>query len=135
MQAGLDVFAMDSPEHKELKEVERDLNLMEQVKTRAGVHTAGGGPKCNYITNTKPTYKKPHHHLVVFPRDLKPSVFHARKINPVGTTRACASVHGYFVEGLGLDWRNDPPILPLGDLAPCQWHAESDCFRHILFVK
>lgn len=32
MQAGLDVFAMDSPEHKELKEVERDLNLMEQVK-------------------------------------------------------------------------------------------------------
>lgn len=32
MQAGLDVFAMDSPEHKELKEVERDLNLMEQVR-------------------------------------------------------------------------------------------------------
>ena len=35
MQAGLDVFAMDSPEHKELKEVERDLHLMEQVSTRA----------------------------------------------------------------------------------------------------
>lgn len=34
MQAGLDVFAMDSPEHKELKEVERDLNLMEQVKQK-----------------------------------------------------------------------------------------------------
>ncbi|CAN0120098.1 unnamed protein product [Ectocarpus sp. 6 AP-2014] len=33
MQAGLDVFAMDSPEHKELKEVERDLNLMEQIWT------------------------------------------------------------------------------------------------------
>lgn len=33
MQAGLDVFAMDSPEHKELKDVERDLNLMEQVRT------------------------------------------------------------------------------------------------------
>lgn len=32
MQAGLDVFAMDSPEHKELKEVERDVNLMEQVR-------------------------------------------------------------------------------------------------------
>lgn len=31
MQAGLDVFAIDSPEHKELKDVERDLNLMEQV--------------------------------------------------------------------------------------------------------
>ena len=31
MQAGLDVFAMDSPEHKELKDVEKDLNLMEQV--------------------------------------------------------------------------------------------------------
>lgn len=36
MQAGLDVFSMDSPEHKELKEVERDLNLMEQV--RVAVH-------------------------------------------------------------------------------------------------
>lgn len=32
MQAGLDVFAIDSPEHKELKDVERDLNLMEQVR-------------------------------------------------------------------------------------------------------
>lgn len=31
MQAGLDVFAMDSPEHKELKDLERDLGLMEQV--------------------------------------------------------------------------------------------------------
>ncbi|CAM9519959.1 unnamed protein product, partial [Discosporangium mesarthrocarpum] len=35
MQAGLDVFSMDSPEHKELKEVERDLNLMEQIWTVA----------------------------------------------------------------------------------------------------
>ncbi|CAB1114177.1 unnamed protein product [Ectocarpus sp. CCAP 1310/34] len=33
MQAGLDVFAMDSPEHKELKAVERDLDLMEQIWT------------------------------------------------------------------------------------------------------
>lgn len=42
MQAGLDVFAMDSPEHKELKEVERDLNLMEQVRhmSRYQKHTS-----------------------------------------------------------------------------------------------
>lgn len=45
MQAGLDVFAMDSPEHKELKEVERDLNLMEQVKPRTDVHIADVEPK------------------------------------------------------------------------------------------
>lgn len=36
MQAGLDVFAMDSPEHKELKDVERDLSLMEQVQPSGG---------------------------------------------------------------------------------------------------
>lgn len=34
MQAGLDVFAMEAPEHKELKAVERDLELMEQVSAR-----------------------------------------------------------------------------------------------------
>lgn len=34
MQGGLDVFNMDSLEHKELKDVERDLSLMEQVSTR-----------------------------------------------------------------------------------------------------
>lgn len=33
MQAGLEVFAMDMPEHKELKDVERDLDLMEQAST------------------------------------------------------------------------------------------------------
>lgn len=39
MQAGLDVFTMESPEHKELKDVERNLDLMEQVSLRVWLHT------------------------------------------------------------------------------------------------
>lgn len=38
MQGGLDVFAMDSPAHKELKDLERDLDLMEQVRRFATFH-------------------------------------------------------------------------------------------------
>lgn len=38
MQAGLDVFTMESPEHKELKDVERNLDLMEQVRLRVWLH-------------------------------------------------------------------------------------------------
>ena len=57
MQAGLDVFAIDSPEHKELKDVERDLNLMEQVRYD---HTPSNGsarslvdyPASHSITST-----------------------------------------------------------------------------------
>ena len=34
LQAGLDVFAMDSPEHPELKALERDIDLLEQARRK-----------------------------------------------------------------------------------------------------
>lgn len=61
MQAGLDVFAMESPEHKELKDVERDLNLMEQVNQKYVVSFGscpqeGGKRNCAPRTRTACKY-------------------------------------------------------------------------------